>query len=80
MDNQSGPAVSGDTELVDRLRAGDAAAFAGIVRGWSPAMLHVARQYVASHASAEEAVQESGSSRYSTPTTSWTSPIRPRLY
>ena len=50
--------MAGDTELVDRLRAGDAAAFTGIVRGWSPAMIHVARQYVASHASAEETVQE----------------------
>ena len=58
MDKQSGPAVAGDTELVDKLRAGDAAAFTGIVRAWSPAMIHVARQYVSSHASAEETVQE----------------------
>jgi RNA polymerase sigma-70 factor, ECF subfamily len=40
------------------LRAGDRAAFEAIVRSWSPAMLRVARQYVHSHASAEEIVQE----------------------
>ena len=40
------------------LRAGDRAAFEAIVRSWSPAMLRVARQYVHSHASAEEVVQE----------------------
>ena len=58
MDVQSGPVLAGEEDLVDRLRLGDAAAFTGIVRGWSPAMIHVARQFVASHASAEEAVQE----------------------
>ena len=58
MDVQSGPVEAGEQNLVDRLRAGDGAAFTGIVRGWSPAMIKVARQYVASHASAEEAVQE----------------------
>ncbi len=58
MDVQSGPVEAGEENLVDRLRAGDGAAFTRIVRGWSPAMIKVARQYVASHASAEEAVQE----------------------
>ena len=47
-----------DANLVDRLRARDSAAFADIVRAWSPAMLHIARSFVASHASAQEAVQE----------------------
>lgn len=47
-----------DTEVVARLRAGDEAAFAGIVRAWSPAMLRVARAHVHSHATAEEVVQE----------------------
>ena len=55
---QPPPAAPGDTDLVARLRAGDAAAFAHIVRAWSPAMIHVARYFVGSHASAEEAVQE----------------------
>ena len=58
MDVQPEPAMAGEEDLVDRLRAGDAATFTSIVRAWSPAMIHVARQFVASHASAEEAVQE----------------------
>ena len=58
MDVQSGPVEAGEENLVDRLRAGDGAAFTRIVRDWSPAMIKVARQYVASHASAEEAVHE----------------------
>ena len=58
MDMQFGPALSGEEDLVGRLRAGDAAAFTSIVRGWSPAMIHVARQYVSCQASAEETVQE----------------------
>jgi RNA polymerase sigma-70 factor (ECF subfamily) len=47
-----------DAAVVARLRAGDQAAFAAIVRQWSPAMLRVARAHVRSHASAEEVVQE----------------------
>jgi RNA polymerase sigma-70 factor, ECF subfamily len=47
-----------DEGLVDRLRAGDEAAFAAVVRAWSPAMLRVARGHVRSDASAEEVVQE----------------------
>jgi RNA polymerase sigma-70 factor (ECF subfamily) len=46
------------TELLERLRAGDAAAFADLVDGWSPALLRVARLYVSTRASAEEIVQE----------------------
>lgn len=47
-----------DTSLVDRLRAGDADAFAEIVRAWSPMMLRVARTYVSTDASAQEVVQD----------------------
>ncbi len=47
-----------DPALLEKLRAGDQAAFAGIVRAWSPAMLRVARAHVRTHASAEEVVQE----------------------
>lgn len=47
-----------DPDLLVRLRAGDEAAFADIVRAWSPAMLRVARAHVRTHASAEEVVQE----------------------
>jgi RNA polymerase sigma-70 factor (ECF subfamily) len=50
--------VLDDPALLGRLRAGDEAAFAGIVRAWSPAMLRVARAHVRTHASAEEVVQE----------------------
>ena len=49
----------GDAELVDRLRAGDADAFAHLVEDWSPSMLRLARTYVSTQASAEEIVQES---------------------
>lgn len=47
-----------DPALLARLRAGDDAAFAEVVRAWSPAMLRVARAHVHTHASAEEVVQE----------------------
>jgi RNA polymerase sigma-70 factor, ECF subfamily len=47
-----------DSELVDRLRAGDETAFASIVSGWSPMMLRVARAHVSTEASCEEIVQE----------------------
>lgn len=47
-----------DPAHLARLRAGDEAAFAEIVRAWSPAMLRVARAHVRTHASAEEVVQE----------------------
>ena len=50
--------ITDDEGLVDRLRAGDEAAFAAVVRAWSPAMLRVARSHVRSDATAEEVVQE----------------------
>jgi RNA polymerase sigma-70 factor (ECF subfamily) len=46
------------TELLHRLRAGDRAAFAELVDGWSPALLRVALLHVSTRASAEEVVQE----------------------
>jgi RNA polymerase sigma-70 factor (ECF subfamily) len=46
------------TELLHRLRAGDRAAFAALVDGWSPALLRVAMLHVSTRASAEEVVQE----------------------
>ena len=51
-------AAQPDAALVAQLRAGDAAAFRFIVKNWSPAMLHLARTFVSTHASAEEMVQE----------------------
>jgi RNA polymerase sigma-70 factor (ECF subfamily) len=47
-----------DQELVDRARAGDEAAFAVLVRRYSPALLRLARMYVASQVAAEDVVQE----------------------
>lgn len=47
-----------DAALLARLRAGDAEAFAGVVRAWSPQMLRFARGFVATDASAQEVVQE----------------------
>ncbi len=46
------------SELLERLRAGDREAFAVLVDGWSPVMLRVARLHVSTPASAEEVVQE----------------------
>lgn len=54
-----GTVGGGETELVGRLRAGDADAFAQLVEDWSPSMLRLARTYVSTQASAEEIVQES---------------------
>ena len=45
-------------DLLDRLRAGDRAAFAELVDAWSPVLLRVARLHVSTRASAEEVVQE----------------------
>jgi RNA polymerase sigma-70 factor (ECF subfamily) len=50
--------ASRDDALLSQLRAGDADAFAEIVRAWSPAMLRVARTFVSSDATAQEVVQE----------------------
>jgi RNA polymerase sigma-70 factor, ECF subfamily len=49
---------SEDTQLVERLRAGDEAAFAMLVHDYGGAMLRVAQMYVSSRAVAEEVVQE----------------------
>ena len=49
---------SAQRHLLARLRGGDAAAFADLVDGWSPALLRVALLYVSTRASAEEVVQE----------------------
>src|SRR4051794_21124731 len=47
-----------DSEVVARLRAGDEAAFAALVDRWSPTMLRIARAYVSTAQSAEDAVQD----------------------
>ena len=47
-----------DAALLDRLRAGDEDAFAGVVQDWSPAMLRVARDHLSTQASCEEVVQD----------------------
>jgi RNA polymerase sigma-70 factor (ECF subfamily) len=51
-------ASSDDFVLVERLRAGDEATFAGLVDQLGASMLRVARMYVGTHAVAEEVVQE----------------------
>ncbi len=47
-----------DAALLAALRAGDAAAFEGVVRAWSPGLLRAARTYTPTEAAAQEAVQE----------------------
>ncbi len=47
-----------DLALVERLRAGDEAAFMALVEHLQPSMLRVARMYVSTAAVAEEVVQE----------------------
>ena len=47
-----------DAELVERLRAGDEAAFAGLVDELSPPLLRLALMHVPSRAVAEEVVQD----------------------
>jgi RNA polymerase sigma-70 factor, ECF subfamily len=47
-----------ESELIERLRRGDEKAFAYLVDKHTHAMLRVARNYVSSHAIAEEVVQE----------------------
>lgn len=47
-----------DAQLVEALRRGDEVAFAGLVDDWSPAMLRIARTFVATWAAAEDAVQD----------------------
>lgn len=52
------PASAADAELVARLRAGDERAFADLVRREQPALVRVARAFVADRETAEEVVQE----------------------
>ena len=52
------PPIGADQALIERLRAGDEAAFADLVRRWSPAMLRLARNFVSTNQSAEDAVQD----------------------
>jgi RNA polymerase sigma-70 factor, ECF subfamily len=52
------PAPAGDSELLARLRAGDEAAFAGLVEAYHPAMVRLALLHVRSRAVAEEVAQD----------------------
>jgi RNA polymerase sigma-70 factor (ECF subfamily) len=54
----SAPASTDDLALVERLRAGDEAAFGVLVRRHQAQMLRIARMYVSTQAVAEEVVQE----------------------
>ena len=47
-----------ESELIAALRAGDEDAFARLVNDWSRPMLHLARSFVSTEASAEEVVQD----------------------
>lgn len=58
MDVSSEPAAPSEQELLERLRAGDEAAFVDLVERHSAGMLRLARSHVASDAVAEEVVQE----------------------
>ena len=49
---------SDDADLLERLRSGDQAAYAEVVRCWSPSMVRLARNFVGSTASAQDVVQE----------------------
>jgi RNA polymerase sigma-70 factor (ECF subfamily) len=57
-DGDAGTQGPNDLALVERLRAGDEAAFMELVDALRPAMLRVARMYVSSLAVAEEVVQD----------------------
>jgi RNA polymerase sigma-70 factor (ECF subfamily) len=50
--------VGDDAELLERLRAGDEVAFAGLVRRYQPSLLRLATTFVDSRAVAEEVVQD----------------------
>jgi RNA polymerase sigma-70 factor (ECF subfamily) len=50
--------VLGDDDLLQRLRAGDEAAFVELVDRYHTSMIRLARSYVPSHAVAEEVVQD----------------------
>lgn len=47
-----------EAQLVERLRAGDEAAFTALVSMYYPAMLRVAQMYVSGRAAAEDVIQE----------------------
>ena len=47
-----------ESALIASLRAGDESIFAGLVDSYTPALLHVARNYVPSRELAEDVVQE----------------------
>jgi RNA polymerase sigma-70 factor (ECF subfamily) len=47
-----------DVDTLERMRSGDEAAFAELVDRWSPSMLRIARTYVSTRQSAEDAVQD----------------------
>ena len=47
-----------DATILDRMRRGDDEAFAELVDRWSPTMLRIARTYVSTRQSAEDAVQD----------------------
>ncbi|MEO8221143.1 MAG: RNA polymerase sigma factor [Specibacter sp.] len=53
-----GPGTHTDLELVGRLLTGDEVAFGEVVAAYSPLMMHVARGFVSTKASAEDVVQE----------------------
>ena len=50
--------IDGDAELLERLRAGDEAAFMELVERYGPLMLRIALSHVRGRAVAEEVVQE----------------------
>jgi RNA polymerase sigma-70 factor (ECF subfamily) len=50
--------LTDEAALLERLKAGDEAAFMAIVEAWGPGMLRLARAHVSSAAVAEEVVQE----------------------
>jgi RNA polymerase sigma-70 factor (ECF subfamily) len=56
--NTGTSAVTGDAEIVERLREGDEAAFAELIGRYGATMLRVAQMYVRDRATAEEVVQE----------------------
>jgi RNA polymerase sigma-70 factor, ECF subfamily len=56
--HQSTAPSTSDGTVLERLRAGDEATFADLVQRWSPAMLRLARNFVSTSQSAEDAVQD----------------------
>jgi RNA polymerase sigma-70 factor (ECF subfamily) len=52
------PSASSDSALIERLRAGDGSAFAGLIDQYQGSMLRLAQVFVSSRATAEEVVQD----------------------